>query len=351
MKEINMRVSDEDLALEWYKHGLFSLNDAIDSVEDKNAIYGFNLKNRDEELTEEETVAKMAIKYNNVCLVITSALEHMMKAVLIGDKYVHDRVNFNRQTVVFDIMRNVRNSYRRNGHDFEALIRYIEATIDPNFSQKVASEYAAIRGDTRFYNTVLSPNSAINYGTPQDRIDAATQEYTQGFIEFRYLFEKDEQYRKNVDLIKLIHYALAIQETCLNLLKRLHLVIDIDSTRDILAAVPKKSVETMISEAKNQEVKDAISILVEEAAKEGIDLIKIIQKANTRYLEDAHHSIIDNPYQTPSARSVLLDYGTGKTKQEVQKTEPSGRSLREELEKLFEFDDTEIKIEDSTKRM
>ena len=105
-----MRVSDEDLALEWYKHGLFSLNDAIDSVEDKNAIYGFNLKNRDEELTEEETVAKMAIKYNNVCLVITSALEHMMKAVLIGDKYVHDRANFNRQTVVFDIMRNVRNS-------------------------------------------------------------------------------------------------------------------------------------------------------------------------------------------------------------------------------------------------
>lgn len=330
MKEIDMRVRDSELAIEWFKNGLFSLNDEIDSIEDKNRKYGFNFKNRNENLTEEELVAKMSIKYNNICVPIAMAVEHMMKAVLIGDKFVSDRPNFNRQSVVSEIMRNVRNSYRKNGHDFEALIRYIETTIDPNFSQNIATKYAAIRGDTRFYDTRLSRNSVVDFTSPEERLEAATREYTQGFIEFRYLYEKDEQYLKNVDLIKLIHYALAIQEACLGLLKRMHLVSSFDTSSYMLASVPKKSVEDIIEEEKKKEVKDAISILIEEAAKEGVDLTRIIQKANSRYIQD-----IEEPCHASSARNTLLEYGIAKPERRYQRPQNYGGDLRAELEKLF----------------
>ena len=269
MKEIDVRVADSDLAVEWYKQGVFTLDNLIDSIEINNLIYGFNLYDNGEELETEPMQNKMAIKYKTICVPMVEATEEVLKSILIAYRHLTNPSQFNRATVVYDIMRDVRNEARAsgqnvNGHDFFGLINYINNNVDPMFITRIANEYATIRDGDPFFNNQLSLRSTVRFATSEERIRAATSEYTQGFIEFRYLFENDEAYSKNVDLTKLSQYCLAIHEVAGQLLHNFGMISDMDMPDVLIKHSGKKKISHIISEKADEK---ASELVVKERAR------------------------------------------------------------------------------------
>ena len=146
-----------------------------DVIEFNNYRYGFNLYDNNEELSSELLKYKMAVKYKNICLPLMSAIEEALKAVLIRGSYQDNPNNFNRNEVVFNIMKAVRKEENANGHDIFALMNYINNHYDRKFITHIANEYAYIRDRKEFVNNELSPRSTIRFDTNEERIEAATR--------------------------------------------------------------------------------------------------------------------------------------------------------------------------------
>lgn len=238
MREYEKNVYDLDLANEWFKEALFSIDNLKDVIEFNNYRYGFNLYDNDEDLDEEVLRCKIAIKYKNICLPLMSAIEEALKALLIKTVYSSESKDFKRDEIVFNLVKDVRKEENKNGHDIFALMNYITNHYYSDFIICIADEYAFIRDHNSFYNNVFSPRSTFDFNTSEERIKAATKEYTQGFIEFRYLYEKDSKHSKNVDLTKIIQYAEAILEV---VKQRIYKDSALFSMEDFFRAIPKNN--------------------------------------------------------------------------------------------------------------
>lgn len=318
MKEREIVVRDNQLAFMWYKKAVFAFNDLIDKIEIDNMSYGFNLLDNDEELSRKAQEHKIAIKYGNIGTPLMVALEEMLKSVLIAHRYWQNPSVFNRGKIVKEIMRDVRKEENSvNGHDCYAIINYITNHVDPMFLTRFANEYAIARDHKMIFNNPLSRNSAIDFQTSEERVQAATREYTQGFLEFRYLFETSETYNKNMDLTKLVQYGYAIQECSLQLLKAYYAVNDLVEVQDILRGFARVKLSSVVDKKVEEAIEETIDYVSSVMTEAGVDFKGIIRK---HILEKVINGTSANEDQTiSSVQSCLLDYGM--IGQEVTATE------------------------------
>ncbi len=213
MKEIEYRVNDASLAKEWFDSSSICMQEIIEFIDVLNIKYDFNLYNNEEDLDEEKLRKKINLKYKLILSPFVEQIEELLKSFLITYTYVTNPNEFIRQSAVRQMNRQIRQSQQSiNGHDLFAMISFINQNIDNNFLSYIANEYAFIRDGNQFMNNPYSRRSTTGFTTTEERIQAATQEYTQGFINFRYLFETTDLLQfQPVDTEKIIEYGLAIR--------------------------------------------------------------------------------------------------------------------------------------------
>lgn len=213
MRENEYRVSDATLGESWFNSSSVCMEGIIDLIDSLNKKYNFDLYNNEEELDEETLGKKISLKYKLVLCPFVEQIEELLKSFLITYNHVTNPEGFRRESAMRRINRQVKQSQQNiNGHDLLAMIEYINQHIDNNFVSYIANEYAFIRDGNQFMNSPYSRRSTDGFDSSEDRIRAATQEYTQGFINFRYLFETtDLLHFQPVDTEKIIEYGLAIR--------------------------------------------------------------------------------------------------------------------------------------------
>lgn len=216
MKEAEKIVNIDELGEDW-------LNNAFDSLEaiKKNITYlnesnSFNLYDNDEDLEIDKLNMKQAIKETVVVLPLTYTMEKFLKAVIL---YYDASNNQNRTTAVKDILNNVKMSsnIKGNFHNILLLTDYINTHIDTHFMNFLASVYVSRR---KGYNGEASRSNpfSVDLGSPE-RIAYATDSFKNAFIDFRYLYEKNDKI-ESVDLVKLIDYVASIRDVAFYLIKR-----------------------------------------------------------------------------------------------------------------------------------
>ena len=213
MKEIEYRVDDKSLADEWFDGSSICMDEIINIIDVINEKYGFNLYNNEEDLDEQKLKQKIFIKYKMILSPYVEQIEELLKSFLITYMYASNPSEFERASAVRQMNRQIRQSQQSiNGHDLLAMISYINQNIDNNFITYIANEYAYLRDGNEFMYNPYSERSTQSFTTPEERINAATKEYTQGFINFRYLFETTDSLQfQPVDTEKIIEYGLAIR--------------------------------------------------------------------------------------------------------------------------------------------
>lgn len=93
------------------------------------------------------------------------------------------------------------------------LIRYVNDNCNSNFIINIAEAYGEIR-EKSTSNSRFSFNSAVQFqGDKTKRLQKVVDDYKNGFIDFRYLFERTDSYTR-IDLTRLIDYACAIRSAC-----------------------------------------------------------------------------------------------------------------------------------------
>lgn len=224
MREIEYKVSDYSLAKSWFDSSSICMEEIIKNITVLNDKYGFNLYNNDEDLEEEMLRKKITLKYDLILNSFVYQIEKLLKSFLITYMYVSNPNEFIRNLAIKNMNKVIRQSQNSiNSHDLLAMINYIDQNIDNNFVNYIANEYALIRDKKPFMNNPYSIRSTSNFANDEERIQAATQEYTQGFINFRYLFEKEDKLSfQPVDTEKIIEYGIAIRNCVGQEINRMH---------------------------------------------------------------------------------------------------------------------------------
>lgn len=210
MREDEIVITDEGLPKKWFDDaniGLETIKKTIASY-NKNGEYDFY--NNNEDLSEDKAIEKQAIKEHNIVLPITYCIEKFIKSLVI--KYnLND--NFNRNTGVKKILNNVKSltTITGNFHNTAMYIEYLNS-IEPTFLNVLGRIYMSKREGyghftkrSNLYTTTMLPNERIKY---------TSELYQNAFIEYRYLYEKQES-ENLIDLVKLIDYAESIRDACL----------------------------------------------------------------------------------------------------------------------------------------
>ena len=213
MREIEYRLSDDRLAISWFNRSSDCMQSIIDLIDMMNNQYQFNIYNNDEDLEKELLEKKISIKYEVILSPFVYQIEKLLKSFLIMCEQYRDPDAFNRESVMRNINREIRSySGGNNSHDLLNLINYIDSQRRSNFISRIANEYARIRDGEEFMHNPYSLRSTSGYSSPEDRIVAATEEYKQGFVQFRYLFEKTEELPfQPIDTEKVLEYGIAIR--------------------------------------------------------------------------------------------------------------------------------------------
>ena len=87
MKEIDIKVTDDKLAEEWFIQADESISAAIRTIDLLETVYQFSFYDNNEDLPENELKTKIAIKNTNIYTPIAYAVEQMIKSVIILYKY------------------------------------------------------------------------------------------------------------------------------------------------------------------------------------------------------------------------------------------------------------------------
>lgn len=216
MKEAEKIVNIDALGEDWLNNAFDSFEAIKKSVTYLNESNSFNLYDNDEDLEIDKLNMKQAIKETVVVLPLTYTMEKFLKAVIL---YYDASNKQNRTTAVKDILNNVKMSsnIKGNFHNILLLTDYINTHIDTHFMNFLASVYVSRR---KGYNGETSRSNPFSREMgSHERIAYATDSFKNAFIDFRYLYEKNDK-MESVDLVKLIDYVASIRDVAFYLTKR-----------------------------------------------------------------------------------------------------------------------------------
>lgn len=216
MKESDKVVTRNKLGEEWLNSALISFEATKQLISYLNNMYGFDLYDNEENLDLIDLNNKQSIKEANVVLPLTYDMEKFLKGVIIFNALNDNSSNFDS---IKEILNNIRknSNVRGNLHNVLLLTDYISTYIDTNYINYFGKLYISRRNG---YDGEAARSNLLTVTMPAtERIEHATEEFKNAFIEFRYLYENDERIG-SVDLIKLVDYIASIRDASLYIIKR-----------------------------------------------------------------------------------------------------------------------------------
>lgn len=217
MIEADKVVTNIDLGEDWLNNANNSFEQIKKIITYLNESNSFDLYDNNEDLSLEALNNKQSIKETLVVLPLTYVMEKFLKSIIL---YNNMNETQNRATAVREILNNVKSSSSVQGnlHNAALLIDYINSSIDTHFINFFGNLYNSRRNG---YNGEEARSNPISMGMlSKKRIEYATECFKNAFIEFRYLYEKNDQI-ESVDLVKLIDYVASIRDVAFYTIERL----------------------------------------------------------------------------------------------------------------------------------
>lgn len=316
MIENDIKVSNEELAENWFNTASDSLEAIENTIDFLNKIYEFNLYDIKENLSSDKINLKTNIKYTNICTPLAYIAELFLKSIIISYMIFNDEFIFSRENAVKMIMKQVRSQSKTNGHNLTTLIEYINNNIDEYFKIDLARVYVEHRKHAISKTCRMEPIS---------RITLVNNLYENAFINARYLYETKDTLNESIDLVKLLDYVNTLRDCCFYQLLKIN-----------LSKIPR--VKQLIKKYYNEYYKD------NEIFKESN--ISIIINELLRYIDNQYYNAYPNKDYPDIIKKELLEIK--KIKFEIidvhkylHKTNKSNEKLSKQTKEITTIDITE----------
>jgi|GEM_PF-4009488 len=217
-------VNDADLGKDWIVSGANDIDLTLDDIKKYNDKYGFNIYDENEKLPPSLMAKKINIKYSRIMSPLTYGAEQMLKGYIINDYYKKHQKDFNRENVTFNVVNSVKKDMdayfkfsdipksKTNGHSLEALIMYIRRNIDADFLNELSENFKDLRNFDMYFISDYSDMSTRK-ADKFSRVKNCMRDYRNGFIDYRYLFDKSSSLGQHIDSARIIYFCDAIRKT------------------------------------------------------------------------------------------------------------------------------------------